>query len=123
MSITTNAVFDDDFLDKRLDIDKKVDNRIEQRMTRRQRAFWYIQGSAEDKNHKMRSFLLGPYGDSQRANDVAKSKRLVSFSIIELDTSDLGRASQILKARKLHGGSDISDVFDRLKHKGVGEDI
>jgi hypothetical protein len=122
MSITTNAVFDDDFLDKKFD-DNLIDRKLEQRMTRRQRAFWYIQGSAPDRNGKMRSFLLGPYSDSQKANEIASSKRLSAFSILELDTSDLSRASQILKARKLHSGSDITGVFDRLKHKGVGEDI
>ena len=121
MGMTTNAVFDDDFIDRKLDIDKRIDNRIEQRMTRRQRAFWYIQGSAEDAKGRMRSFLLGPYSDSQKANEIASSKRLSSFSVLELDTSDLGRASQILKARKLHGGSDISGVFDRIKHTGVGD--
>lgn len=108
-----DSVMDDDFFDKKL----------EQKMTRRQREFWYIQGSAPDNKGRMRSFLLGPYSDSQKANEIANSKRLTSFTVLNLETSDLGRASQILKARKLQGGSNIGDVFDRLRHKGVGDTI
>lgn len=113
MRTALDSAFDDDFLDKK----------IEQKMTRRQREFWYIQGSAPDNKNRMRSFLLGPYSDSQKANEIANSKRLTSFTVINLETSDLGKASQILKARKLQGGSNISDVFDRLKHRNVGQDV
>jgi hypothetical protein len=111
-NVIDNAL-SDDFLEKK----------IEQRMTRRQREFWYIQGSAPDNKGRMRSFLLGPYSDSQKASEISSSKRLTSSNILCLPTADLGKASQILKARKLQGNSSISDVFDRLKHKGVGQDV
>jgi hypothetical protein len=111
-NVIDNAL-NDDFLDKK----------IEQRMTRRQRAFWYLQGSAPDSKDRMRSFLLGPYSDSSTANNIARAKSLTNFTVIELPTSDLGKASQILKARRLHGNSSMSEVFDRLKHKGVGTDV
>jgi hypothetical protein len=100
-------------IDRKFDIDKK----IEQKLNRRQHAFFYIQGSAPDKKGRMRGFLLGPYGDSAMATSIASAKRMTSYTVIELETSDLGRASQILKARRLHGNSDISEVFERMKHK------
>ena len=113
MRTAIDNAFDDDFLDKK----------IEQRMTRRQREFWYFQGSAPDNKGRMRSFLLGPYSDSQKANEIIGLKRLASASVFALETSDLGRASQILKARKLQGNSSVADVFDRLKHRNVGPDV
>lgn len=97
-----------------------LDKRLEQRMNSRTRENYYIQGSAPDGKGRMRSFLLGPYPDYDRANKVAESKRLTSFEIISLETSDLGRASQIIKARRLHNGVDISKIFERTRHKGVG---
>jgi len=105
-----------------LDLDGLVDKKVNQRMSRRQSSYFYIQGSAEDNKHRMRSFLLGPYSDYETANRIAESKRLTSYNILEEGSSDLSKVSQVLKARRLHSGSSIGDVFEKLKHKRVGED-
>jgi len=104
-----------------LDLDDKLDKRIE-RMNSRQRSFYYISGSASDNKNRMRSFLLGPYSDYEKASSVAESKRLTSFEIFEMSSSDLGKVSQVLKARRLHSGASIGDVFEKLKHKRVGQE-
>lgn len=103
-----------------ISLEDTLDKKIEQRMNARQREFYYIQGSAPDAKQRMRSFLLGPYSDYAKADSIANSKRLTSYTIINLETSDLGRASQIIKARRLHNGVDISEIFNRTRHKGVG---
>lgn len=104
------------------DIDELIDKRMERRMSSRQHEYFYIQGSASDSKGRMRSFLLGPYSDYEKANKIAESKRLSSYTIIPLETSDLARASQVIKARRLHSGVDISEIFNRTKHKGVGDE-
>jgi hypothetical protein len=104
------------------ELDDILDKKVEQRMNSRNREHYYIQGSAEDKHHRMRSFLLGPYSDYAKADAVANSKRLTSYEIINLETSDLGKASQVIKARRLHSGVDMAAIFERTKHTGVGND-
>lgn len=102
------------------DLDEMIDKKMERRMMARQHTYFYIQGSASDGKGRMRQFLLGPYSDYEKASHVAESKRLTSFEVIALETSDVQRASQVIKARRLHGGANISEVFERTKHKGVG---
>jgi hypothetical protein len=104
-----------------LDLENNLDKRLEQRMNSRNRSFYYLAGSSPDHRGRMKSFLLGPYGDYDQANRVAESKKLTSFTIENLETSDLGRAGQILKARRLHGGSSMADIFERVKHRNVGQ--
>jgi hypothetical protein len=103
------------------DFEEKLDQKLEQRMNSRNREFWYIQGSSPDLKGRMRSFLLGPYNEYAKADAIANSKRLTSYSIINLETSDLGKASQVIKARRLHSGTDISQIFERTRHKNVGQ--
>lgn len=97
-----------------------IDNLMDKKMSRGQKAFWYITGSAEDRHGRMRVFLLGPYGDSNQARGIAESKRLTSFEVVELSTSDLSKAGQVMKARRLKGNSSMSDVFERVQHRNVG---
>jgi hypothetical protein len=105
------------------DFEEKVDQKLERRMSSRNRSFFYISGSASDNKSRMRAFLLGPYPDYETANRIAESKRLTSFEIFENSSSDLGKVSQILKAQRLHRGTSIADVFDKLKHKRVGQEV
>jgi hypothetical protein len=104
------------------ELDDILDRKVEQRMSSRQRSFFYISGSACDRKGKMRAFLLGPYSDYEKASAIAESKRLTSFEIFEQSSSDLGKVSQILKAQRLHSGTSMAEVFDKLKHKRVGEE-
>lgn len=103
------------------DFEDKLDKRLEQRMNSRQREFYYLVGSAPDKSGKMKSFLLGPYSDYEKATQVAESKRLTSFSVENFNSSDLSRVGQILKARRLHGGTPMAEIFERVKHRNVGQ--
>jgi hypothetical protein len=98
-----------------------MDSIIDRRSMRNMRSFWYLSGSAVDSKGRARSFLLGPYADSQKANAIANSKKLISYNVVELETADLSRASQILKARRVEcRESSMSDAFSRLGHKNVG---
>lgn len=103
-----------------LDLDEKLDKKIEQRMNARSNSFWYLTGSAPDKNGKMRGFLLGPYPDYDTAKNIAERKHLTNWEPFESPSSDLGRTGQILRARKLHGNASFADIFQRNKHKNVG---
>jgi hypothetical protein len=103
------------------DFEEKLDKRLEQRMNSRNRSYFYISGSAPDNKKRMRAFLLGPYPDYDTANNIAESKRLTSFNIFENPSSDLSKVSQVLKAQRLHSGTSIADVFDKLRHKRVGQ--
>jgi hypothetical protein len=105
------------------DFENNLDKRLEQKLNSRNRSFFYISGSAPDRSSRMRSFLLGPYPDYNTANKIAESKKLSSFEIFEQSSSDLGKVSQILKARRLHSGASMADIFERTKHKGVGHEV
>ena len=98
-----------------------LDKKLEQKLNSRNRTFYYLCGSSPDKLGRMKSFLLGPYGDYEQANRVAESKKLTDFSIEVFESSDLSRVGQILKARRLHGGSSMADIFERVKHRNVGQ--
>ena len=102
------------------DFENNLDKRLEQKLNSRNRSFWYLTGSAADKSGKMRGFLLGPYPDSDTANKVAERKRLTDFLPVELPTSDLGKAGQILRARRLQGNASFADIFEKNRHKHVG---
>jgi hypothetical protein len=98
-----------------------MDSIIDKRSMRNAREFWYVSGSAVDSKGRARSFLLGPYGDSQKAESVASSKKLITHTVINLPTSDLGKASQMLKARRIEcRESTMADAMSRLGHKNVG---
>lgn len=98
-----------------------IETVLSRKMMRNAREFWYVSGSAVDSKGRARSFLLGPYGDSQKAESVASSKKLISYNIINLETSDLSKASQILKARRIEcRESTMADAMSRLGHKNVG---
>lgn len=103
------------------DFEEKLDKRLEQRMNSRQRSFYYLCGSSPDNRGRMKSFLLGPYSDYEQANRVAESKKLSNFSIEVFESSDLSRVGQILKARRLHGGTPMAEIFERVKHRNVGQ--
>ena len=103
------------------DLEDKLDKKLEQRMNSRNRSFYYLCGSSPDNRGRMKSFLLGPYGDYEQANRVAESKKLSSYSIEVFESSDLSRVGQILKARRLHGGTPMADIFERVKHRNVGQ--
>jgi hypothetical protein len=100
-----------------LDLDDKLDKRIEQRMNSRNTEWYYIQGS-ENKNGKMKGFLIGPFS-YDKAQSLMSSKKFSSAEMIALNTTDLSRAGQILKYRRFHNGEGITSVMDRVKHKGV----
>jgi hypothetical protein len=103
------------------DFEEKLDQKLEQRMNSRNREYYYLVGSAPDRSGKMKSFLLGPYPDYEKATRVAESKRLTSFSVENFPSSDLSRVGQILKARRLHSGASMADIFERTRHKNVGQ--
>lgn len=102
------------------DIDN-IDKIIERKQMRRQRGgFWYVSGSAPDRNGRMKQFLLGPFPDIESANNVIERKKLTSATPIEVGSSDLQRAGQIIKAMRLQGNASMQDVFSRVAHKNVG---
>ena len=105
------------------DFDTALDKKIERRMSSRQHSWFYISGSAPDKKGRMRGFLLGPYSDYDVASRIVESKRLTSYEIFEDSSSDMSKVSQKLKARKLHGGASMADIFDKVKHTGVGQPV
>jgi len=98
-----------------------LDKKLEQKLNSRNRSFWYLQGSAPDQNGKMRGFLLGPYPDTETARDIAEKKRLTCWEAVESPSSDLSRTGQILRARKLHGNSSFAEIFQKNRHKNVGQ--
>jgi hypothetical protein len=104
------------------DLENNLDKRIEQRLNSRNRSFFYLTGSAPDRSGKMRGFLLGPYPDFETASKIAERKHLTSWEAFESPSSDLGRTGQILRARKLHGNSSFADIFQKNKHKNVGQE-
>ena len=99
-----------------------LDKMMERKMMRRQRGgFWYVTGASPDSKGRMKQFLLGPFPDAETANDVIERKRLVgNATAIEVNTSDLARAGQIIKAMRLQGNASMSEVFNRVAHKNVG---
>jgi hypothetical protein len=104
------------------DFEEKLDKRLEQRMSRRQTEWWFLTGTAPNKAGQMKGFLLGPYMDYDTANGVIERKRLVGHAEpVLLPTSDLSKAGQIIRARRLHGNASFADIFQRNQHKNVGE--
>lgn len=103
---------DEDFLNKQ----------FEQKSLARQRSYWYLSGSAPNKAGIQKPFLLGPYSSSDKAEEIATRKRLTDALPILIPTSDLGKAGQILRARRLHGNSSFAEIFEKMKHKHVGAD-
>jgi len=99
------------------DLDKMLDRKMERRINSRSTEWYYIQGS-EEKNGKMKGFLIGPFS-YEKAQSLMNSKKFSSAEMIALSTTDLSRAGQILKYRRLHGGESIGSVMDRVKHKGI----
>jgi len=100
------------------DIDKMLDRKM---LNRQRSGFWYVSGAAPDAKGRMKQFLLGPFPDAETANDVIERKRLVgNATAIEVNTSDLARAGQIIKAMRLQGNASMSEVFNRVAHKNVG---
>jgi hypothetical protein len=100
----------------------EIDKMLDRKMLNRQRSgFWYVSGASEDSKGRMKQFLLGPFPDADVANDVIERKRLVGkATAIQVNTSDLSRAGQIIKAMRLQGNASMSDIFSRVQHKNVG---
>jgi hypothetical protein len=106
---------------KMSDIDN-IDNVLNQKQMRHQRSdFVYLVGSAPDKNGRQKSFMLGPYSDSEQASEIAQRKHLSHYEYFTCPSSDLARANQIWKAQRLHGSASMQDVFSRVAHKNVGQ--
>jgi hypothetical protein len=65
-----------------------------------------------------KSVLLGPYSTEEKANEVGFSGKLSgTFEIISLPTRDRGKATQMLRARKLNTGSNLGQALQRVRHK------
>jgi Cft2 family RNA processing exonuclease len=103
------------------DFENNLDKRLEQKLNSRNRSWFYIRGSEVDNKGRNKSFLIGPF-TYEKANDLMERKRFVSAEIIELGTSDLARAGQMLKFRRLNSGEGIGSVMERVKHKGIADD-
>lgn len=113
-SKTIDNVLNDDYLDKR----------INRKLASSQSEYWWIHGSEPDKKSgRMRQFLLGAYNSYDEASNMAETKRLTSFTIVNLPTRDMTRAGQLMKARRLQGTASMQDVFQRVAHKNVGNEI
>jgi len=95
------------------DVDKIIENKI----NRTQKPTWYVYGTCVDKKGRTRSFLWGPYPDWHTANSIAESSNGVqSHQCEDLGTSDIGKANQILRHRKIKRGANVSEMFDRVSH-------
>jgi len=103
------------------DLDEMLDRKFERRMNARASSWYYIYGTESDKKGRPKGFLIGPYS-YEKADSLMKNKKFASATMVELNTSDLGKAGQILRARKLHSGAPMSDIFERVKHRGVVQD-
>jgi len=100
------------------DLDKIIERK---QMQRHRGGCWYVTGSAPNSSGVMKSFLLGPYPDAEAAMAIIERKRLSGRAeVCECPTSDLARAGQIIRARRLQGNTQMSEVFNRYAHKNVG---
>ena len=77
----------------------------------RQRIHYWITGSWEGKD-----FLI--YGGTSEAEAQRKGyeKLPCVFEVIPLGTSEITRASRLLKGRKLEETQDLTGNLERLKH-------
>jgi hypothetical protein len=65
-----------------------------------------------------RSVLLGPYPTEDKANEVGMQQLgNIPFEVIMLPTRDRGKATQMLRARKLNSGQDLDQSLQRVRHK------
>ncbi|KKN41651.1 hypothetical protein LCGC14_0721260 [marine sediment metagenome] len=68
---------------------------------------------------KGKAVLLGPYNNEQDAQGVGYSKCDGQFEVITLPTSNVSRASQLLKAQRMNtDGINLEQTMARLRHKG-----
>lgn len=85
--------------------------------------YWYItaQWIPKDglgKPKPMRSVLLGPYPSEDKANEIGMGKLgNIPFELIPLPTRDRGKATQMLRAKKLNSGQDLNQSLSRVSHK------
>lgn len=100
------------------EVDEIYQSEATQSQLRGRGIYYYITGFDPKKGKEV---LVGGYGSEEEAERIASSRGIIGFRVIELGTSNLAKASQLVKARKLHKGSMISDATEQLRHKG--EDV
>ena len=73
--------------------------------------YFYIWAEEEGRN-----VLLGPYDSREEANRAAWQQLNCHFEIVELPSRDRGRATQIMKAKKLEKTQNLSQSLERVQH-------
>jgi len=73
--------------------------------------YYYVWADDEGTN-----VLLGPFTTREEANRAAWGQLNCYFEIVELDTKDRAKATQVLKARKLEKTQDLRRSLERVKH-------
>lgn len=90
---------------------------------RNQATYWYITAEWIPKDgfgrpKAPKSVLLGPYPSEDVASTTGMDRLgNIMFEVIELPTRDRGKATQLLRARKLNSGSGLDNALRRVGHK------
>ena len=64
-----------------------------------------------------RTILLGAYNTEEEAEKIGYNKVDGQFEVVSLPTRDTARATQIMRAKKLYGGSNLDESMSRMKHQ------
>lgn len=67
--------------------------------------------------HNGRTVLLGAFSTEEEADRIGYRKISGHYDVIMLPTKDSGKASQLIKARKLHNSANLEDSMQRLRHQ------
>ena len=74
--------------------------------------YWWI---VADWNGK--SVVIGPANSQEEANRMGYEKLDTQFNVVTLPTRDRGRATAMLKARKLQDGAGLNAALEKMRHK------
>lgn len=82
--------------------------------------YWIVTTLTDPKSGAKRMVVIGPKNDESEANRYAYEKldANCSFDIVGLPTKDRGRATSILKARRLTQTSNLSQSLQPSLHEG-----
>lgn len=76
------------------------------------RSYYWIVGNYND-----RLIIIGAYGTTDEAYRMGYEKLDCPFDVVELPTKDKGKATGILKARRLEQTSNLDLALKRAKHQ------
>lgn len=82
--------------------------------------YWIVTTLTDPKSGAKRMVVIGPKSNESEANTYAYEKldANCSFDIVGLPTKDRGRATSILKAKRLTQTSNLSQSLQPTMHEG-----